>query len=237
MMHISFNILYQFLWQNYIFGSGIKFLVSACSNFVLALFYGPLLVSCLIKNPILRIENHSMFLPLRFRQVDGNNNSWKILLPNTALSFFWEDLGRQHLLEVVVDGADESSSDIYSIDEISDHQPINMTGPGTAIRVTVLKEEKVNVVKITDWMPESERAVKGSQITTSSVPQISGNESYQQPSSDSECEFHVVIELAELGISLIDHTPEEILYLSIQSLLLAYSTGLGSGFSRYVHLS
>jgi vacuolar protein sorting-associated protein 13A/C len=46
------------------------------------------------------------------------------------------------------------------------------------------------------------------------------------------CEFHVVLELAELGISVIDHTPEEILYLSVQNLLLAYSTGLGSGFSR-----
>ncbi|KAK7405830.1 hypothetical protein VNO78_07440 [Psophocarpus tetragonolobus] len=46
-------------------------------------------------------------------------------------------------------------------------------------------------------------------------------------------EFHINFDLAELGISIIDHTPEEILYLSVQNLVLAYSTGLGTGISRF----
>ncbi|KAH9766380.1 C2 domain-containing protein [Citrus sinensis] len=179
-----------------------------------------------------RIENCSMFLPIRFRQVDGTSDSWQFLLPNSAASFLWEDLGRRHLLEILVDGADPSKSEKYNIDEVSDHQAIKVDGgPARALRVTVLKEERTNIVKISDWMPENEPAAVLSRRIPSPLP---GSGSQQQQSlSLSDSEFHVIVELAELGISFIDHTPEEILYLSVRSLLLAYSMGLGSGFSRF----
>ncbi|XP_059643008.1 uncharacterized protein LOC132284858 [Cornus florida] len=182
-----------------------------------------------------RIENRSMFLPIRFRQVDGASDSWRSLLPNAAASFQWENLGRPRLLELLVDGADPLKSEKYNIDEISDHQPIFVSGgPARALRVTILKEEKTNVVKISDWMPENEPLEIMNQRIRSSVSQISENDFQNQPSiSSSNSEFHVIIELAELGISIIDHTPEEILYLSVPNLLLSYSTGLDSGISRF----
>ncbi|PRQ39555.1 putative vacuolar protein sorting-associated protein [Rosa chinensis] len=177
-----------------------------------------------------RIENRSMFLPIRIRQVDGTFDSWTFLLPNSAASFLWEDLGRRRLLEMLVEGADSLESEMYDIDEISDHPPINVgSGSSRALRVTIIKEEKVNVVKISDWMPESEPTGILSRRHSSSLSQLSKQ---QQTASSSDCEFHIIVELAELGISIIDHTPEEILYLSIQNLLFAYSTGLGSGVSR-----
>ncbi|GKV06822.1 hypothetical protein SLEP1_g18658 [Rubroshorea leprosula] len=182
-----------------------------------------------------RIENHSMFLPLRCRQVDGTSDSWQLVLPNTAVSFLWEDLGRRHLLEVLVDGADTSRSEKYDIDKISDNQSFNATGGHSrALRVTVLKEEKANVVKIRDLLPENEPPALLNQRTSSSLSEFQGNKPHIQQSKNAlESEFHVDVELAELGVSIIDHTPEEILYLSVQSLLLASSTGLGSGISRF----
>ncbi|CAL1397515.1 unnamed protein product [Linum trigynum] len=182
-----------------------------------------------------RIENRSMFLPIRFRQVGGVGDSWKLLLPNSSSSFFWEDLGRKKFLELFIDGSNSSKSLTFDIDEISDHQPIEEEdGPSRALRVTVVKEDKVNVVKISDWMPESEPTGAVGIRGPSSSSQLPGNDYQQQQfQSNSDSEFHVILELAELGISIIDHTPEEILYLSVQNLLLAYSTGLGSGFSRF----
>uniref|UniRef100_A0A6N2LUY9 PH domain-containing protein n=1 Tax=Salix viminalis TaxID=40686 RepID=A0A6N2LUY9_SALVM len=180
-----------------------------------------------------RIENRSLFLPIRFRQVDGTSESWKLLLPNAAASFLWEDLGRPRILELLVDGTDSPKSLKYNIDEILDHQPSHAEGqPARALRVTVLKEDKMNIVRISDWMPENELPIIGGRVQPP-LSQLSGNDSLQQqlPSAIG-CEFHVVLELAELGISVIDHTPEEILYISVQNLLLAYSTGLESGFSR-----
>ncbi|KAK3187926.1 hypothetical protein Dsin_027487 [Dipteronia sinensis] len=180
-----------------------------------------------------RIENCSMFLPIRFRQVDGTSNSWQFLLPNAAASFLWEDLGRRHLFEILVDGAETSKSEKYNIDEIVDHQPVKTEG--RALRVTVIKEEKTNVVKISDWMPENEPAATMGRRIRSALPQLPGNDSQeqQQSLSSTDSEFHVIVELADLGISIIDHTPEEILYLSVQNLFVAHSAGLGSGFSRF----
>lgn len=171
---------------------------------------------------------------MRFRQADGTNDSWKLLLPNTAVSFLWEDLGRRHLLELLIDGSDSSKTDKYDIDEISDQQLVSATGgPSKALRVTVVKEEKINVVLIRDWMPENEpgRYLVGRHMSPlSNPPRIDFFSS--ESASISNCEYHIIMELAELGISLVDHTPEEILYLSVQNLLLAYSTGLDSGISR-----
>ncbi|PPS09246.1 hypothetical protein GOBAR_AA11376 [Gossypium barbadense] len=198
--------------------------------------WGWIRLGCRCSGQILRlwIENRSIFLPILFQQVDGTSDSWHFLLPNTAVSFLWEDLGRRHLLEILADGADPSRSGKYNIDEIFDHLPIDVAGPAQALRITILKEEKVNVVKISDWMPENEPPVIISQMIPSTLSELSRSESHQQqPRSTSECEFHFIVEFAELGVSIIDHTPEEILYLSLQNVHLAYSSGLGSGLSRF----
>ncbi|KAH0638247.1 hypothetical protein KY289_038162, partial [Solanum tuberosum] len=179
-----------------------------------------------------RVENRSLFLPIRFRQVDGANDSWKFLPPNASASFSWEDLGRRRLLEVMIDGSDPAASLTYNIDEIFDHHPIHVSGgPKKALHVIIQKEEKVNVVKISDWMPEN-ATYSILNRNLSLLPSSGSSSVSEQTLSNSESEFHVIVEVAELGLSVIDHTPEEILYLSVQSLVLSYSTGLGSGVSR-----
>lgn len=179
-----------------------------------------------------RIENRSMFLPFHFRQIDGGDDSWCCLLPCTSASFSWEDLGRQRILEVLVDGTDSKESAKYNIDEVRDYQPVQVDGqPTKAVRVTILKEEKMNVVMLRDWMPDNDP--RATSITSSSSPQTTISRNNDQPSvSTSDCEFHLTLELTELGLSIIDHIPEEILYLSVQNLLLSHSSGLGSGISR-----
>lgn len=173
-----------------------------------------------------------MFLPVRFRQVDGSGDSWRSLLPNSSTYFLWEDLGRQKLLEILIDGSDSVTSQKYNIDEIFDHEPVHDGGNMSALRVTIMKEGKTNVVKISDWMPENEPSATSNSIP-SSMLHVSGNSLQPQQSiTSSECEFHFILEVSELCLSIIDHTPEEILYLSVQNLLLSHSTGLGSGISR-----
>lgn len=179
-----------------------------------------------------RIENRSMFLPIRFRQVDGTDDSWRSLSPNSSASFFWEDLGRRRLLEVLVDGTDPLRSEIYNIDEIMDHQPLQTSsGPTRALRLTVLKEGKVHVMQISDWMPENDvSAVVHGRVP---LPMFQPSDNDYNQSSAMDSEFHVTLELAELGLSIIDHMPEEILYLSVQNLVLSYSSGLDAGISRF----
>lgn len=179
-----------------------------------------------------RIENRSLFLPVRFRQVGNSYGYWHYLPPNSAASFFWEDLGRQHLLQVLVDGADPINSQEYNIDELKDHQPIETSiGPARALRLMIIKEGKLQITRISDLMPENDAPI----ITHERVPlpvfEPSEND-YKQSSSRLNDEFHIIFELAEFGLSITDHMPEEILYLSIQSLIFSYSSGLDSGVSR-----
>ncbi|KAG9446693.1 hypothetical protein H6P81_012821 [Aristolochia fimbriata] len=180
-----------------------------------------------------RLENQSVFIPLCFRQVDGTVDSWRPLSPNSSTAFFWEDLGRKRVLEIVVEGADPSKSQKYNIEEVAEHQPLRVSGgPVTALCVSILKEGKMYVVKIRDWMPSNEPEVLSLRQTPLTSPRPSEVDQLQS-SLASECEFHVIVELADFGLSVIDHTPEEILYLSLQNFLLSYSTGLGSGISRF----
>uniref|UniRef100_A0A7N0UXF0 PH domain-containing protein n=1 Tax=Kalanchoe fedtschenkoi TaxID=63787 RepID=A0A7N0UXF0_KALFE len=181
-----------------------------------------------------RIENRSVFLPVQFRQVDGTSESWRSLLPNTAVGFAWEDLGRRRLLEILADGAHSSKSTTYNIDEVYDHQPIHIdTGPARALRVTISKEDKINVIKISDWLPENEPAAEMVRSLSLLSSQNQNDVPHQHSLPTSNIEFHFTVEVAELGLSVVDHTPEEILYLSIQNLLVSHSTGLGSGISRF----
>ncbi|AQK59115.1 calcium-dependent lipid-binding family protein [Zea mays] len=179
-----------------------------------------------------RVENRSMFLPIRFRQFGGDDHSWRNLLPNSSASFFLEDLSRRHLLEVLVDGTDPMNSMTYDINVVMDHQPLtNSDALKKALRVTVLKEGKLNVIQIIDWLPDNRNRGQITERMLSPIFQPSEVD-YGQSSPDLDSEFHVTLELTELGISVIDHMPEEVLYLSVQQLLLAYSSGIGSGVNR-----
>jgi vacuolar protein sorting-associated protein 13A/C len=173
-----------------------------------------------------------MFLPIRFRQVGGDDYSWRCLPPNSSAPFFWEDIGRKRLLEVLVDGTDSTNSMTYDIDVVMDHQPLtNSGGLKKALCVTVLKEGKLHVTQISDWLPDNRNRRQTIERMLSPIFQPSEAD-YGQSSPDLDSEFHVTLELTELGISVIDHMPEEILYLSVQQLLLAYSSGMGSGINR-----
>ncbi len=173
-----------------------------------------------------------MFLPVRFRQVGGDDYSWRSLPPNSSASFFWEDIGRRRLLEVLVDGSDPTTSMTYDIDVVMDHQPLAASSRvKKALRVTVLKEGKFHVTQINDWLPDNRTREQTTERLLSPIFQPSEVDSGQS-SPDLDSEFHVTLELTEFGLSIIDHMPEEILFLSVQQLLLAYSSGMGSGINR-----
>ncbi|KAK1259991.1 hypothetical protein QJS04_geneDACA015489 [Acorus gramineus] len=156
-----------------------------------------------------RIENRSLFLPVRFRQAGGTDDSWQSLPPNAAAAFFWEDIGRKRILEVLVDGTDPLKSEKYNIDEIKDHQPMPVVGgPVRALRLSVSKEGKTYVSRISDWMPESVPLEVMNMRVPMPLSQLSGSDFKKSP-LDVESEFHITFELTELGISIIDNMPEE----------------------------
>ncbi|KAI5061209.1 hypothetical protein GOP47_0023714 [Adiantum capillus-veneris] len=183
-----------------------------------------------------RIENHSLVFPICVRQAGGSHESWQSLPPGSAVPFAWEDLQRVHKLEIIVDGTDLSNSRTYHIDQCTSYLPITTEGtPVAAFYVNTVREDSTQVVKVGDWMPSNKELPiipYGSTKRSGSQDQSLLHETQPSCHQEIEDQMHVVLELAELGVSIVDHTPEEILYLSLQNFTLAYSTGLGSGISR-----
>lgn len=174
------------------------------------------------------MENRSAVLPIRFRQAGSHQSSWNTLLPGSSVSFAWEDLLRNHLLEVLPDGYDPKISIEYNLDEPFDYQPFPSVRGEVAppLRATVLSEGSTRVFKVADYIP----GTGNMSMVVAGSPDI--HRSLAPEFYNLENQFHISIELSEFGLSIVDYTPEELLYVSIQNLVLSYATGLGSGTSR-----
>lgn len=167
---------------------------------------------------------------ISFRQAGSDDSSWKVLAPGSSASFAWEDLLRNHLLEILPEGYDPQHFVEYNIDEPSDYHPFpSIRGAAPVpLRATVISEGFSKVLKVADCTPSTSNmslVVAG----TPTTPRTPAPDFHNL-----ENQFHTSIELAEFGLSIVDYTPEELLYVSIQNLVLSYATGLGSGTNRQV---
>ncbi|XP_024542530.1 uncharacterized protein LOC9648284 isoform X1 [Selaginella moellendorffii] len=173
-----------------------------------------------------RIENKST-VSINYRQEGTSSESWQHLPAGSCDTFAWEDLDLPRMLEINVEGADPHSSQTYKIDEARTHQLITSSSPGPVLQVKVHRDGAIHLVSVTNSItrPEDMSIVPVSSSSTQ-LPE-------RTQTSQAENQFHTSIELAELGLSIVDHTPEELLYLSVINFFVSYSTGLGSQISRF----
>eukprot|EP00897_Mesotaenium_endlicherianum_P008373 jgi/Mesen1/7564/ME000392S06833 len=195
-----------------------------------------------------RIENRSILLPIRFRQAGGNDESWQQLQAGASVAFAWEDLQRERLLELMVDGADPATARKVPIDDEGEHEPPTQggAGPVAALRVAVTREPaRVVCVRVSDWKPCDSMgamvmspggALGGSSSSSSSALSAScrAAEAASMTAADESGggKMFVLLSLDEFGLSIVDHTPEELLYFSMQSANLSYETNSKTGSSR-----
>ncbi|XP_024384462.1 uncharacterized protein [Physcomitrium patens] len=175
-----------------------------------------------------RVENLSTVIPIKFRQAGGDDSLWKVLLPGSSASFGWEDLLRSHLLEILPEGHDPQNSIKFNLDELFDYRPFPSVRGGIAasLRATVVSEGFTRVFKVMDCNPSTSNMPLAI-IGTPTTPRTLSPDFHSL-----ENQIHTSIELSEFGLSIVDHTPEELLYVSIQNLVVSYATGLGSGTNR-----
>lgn len=176
------------------------------------------------------MENLSTVIPIKFRQAGGDDSLWKVLLPGSSASFGWEDLLRSHLLEILPEGHDPQNSIKFNLDELFDYRPFPSVRGGIAasLRATVVSEGFTRVFKVMDCNPSTSNMPLAI-IGTPTTPRTLSPDFHSL-----ENQIHTSIELSEFGLSIVDHTPEELLYVSIQNLVVSYATGLGSGTNRQV---
>eukprot|EP00850_Spirogloea_muscicola_P018627 SM000173S02996 [mRNA] locus=s173:28246:52241:- [translate_table: standard] len=185
-----------------------------------------------------RIENRTAVLPLKVRQAGPRDSTWLLLQPGSSASFAWEALQSSRLLEVMVEGASAGSASTFDITEPGDQKPaVTSSGAVAAIHVLVAQELLgLTVACICDWHPGD--SMEGALALTSSLQEeVSASTRMQQQAEaaaneSSENQYHIQLHLEDFGLSVVNHTPLELLYVSMQTAIFSYSTGLGSGISR-----
>lgn len=189
-----------------------------------------------------KIENRSMLLPIKFRQMGSSEEAWQLLQAGSSSAFAWEDLRHDQKIELMVEGADPITARQLSIDQEADVEPPTaQKEPVAALSVSIRQEfSGVMRVRITDWTPSDAYPEDWSQVTSPFDPAaasgrpttgaVSANEANGAGGSGSS--FSVQLHLDEFGLSLIDQTPEELLYLSMHSAHASYESNASTGAGR-----
>ncbi|GJP54206.1 hypothetical protein CLOM_g13301 [Closterium sp. NIES-68] len=189
---------------------------SACRYhviFTLAPPYGPY-----------KIENRSEVFPVRFRQAGAADDSWEALQLSACKSFAWEDLRGLRLLELLVEGAESSTARRVAIDDEAVLEPT--TGPSgrpvAPLLVTVAREPApcgggcVMRVCLHDWRPCDPSLLDLALSLT--PPSLHGAPLALTAGGEGGSAVE------EFGVSVVDHAPEELLYVSCTAALLSYET-------------
>ncbi|CAI6011354.1 unnamed protein product [Closterium sp. NIES-65] len=189
-----------------------------------------------------RIENRSQLFPVRYRQAGAGDEAWEALAVGAAKSFAWEDGRGLRLLELMVDGAHSSTARRVAIDDPAVLEPAtNASGrPVAPLLVTVAREPApsgggcVMRVCLHDWRPSDPSLVHlalsltPSSLLTAPPPALTvGSEgssavaTAEGAGGGGERRVVVVVEVEECGVSVVDATPEELLYISMTGALLS----------------
>lgn len=173
-----------------------------------------------------RIENRTNMKLIKHRQSGLNDDAWQLLKPLSTMNFAWEDPYGQHLLDVLVEHADTSSILTVDIDKVGDFYPRDGSVT-TGIWIRVIEVHDIKVVRFFDDKRNPQ------EIYTSEETAQAGNDvepvlQKQNRTQSSTTPLELILELGNVGVSIVDQRPKEILYLYLQRVFISYSIGYTS---------
>lgn len=183
--------------------------------------------------PFARIENHCTALPIRIRQVGTSADDWEQIQPGESVPFTWPEISGEKRLEVV--GGSLKTSIKMDIDQegVQDSITHFESTPVAPLVIHVSKIDSVMLVQFLDLKPSQSEETQAQSLTELDSDSEVRDKALLQVQERSGSTFSFIFKLDDLGISVVDHSPEELLYISMQSGLLAYDSD-ATGGSRFV---
>ncbi len=153
--------------------------------------------------------------------------------PHSTTSFAWEHPQGLQLLEVVADGMEASDALKYDINKTGNQPVLTFDGvTSSSVCVRVLELGEIKAVRFFDQ--ELEVVDAGSSSNNKEGKEIilareGSAEAVQEDEvkRDVPSQLEIVFGIEKFGLSVIDHKPQEILFLSLQKVGITYSAGLG----------
>ena len=173
-----------------------------------------------------RIENHTNMKLIKHCQSGLDDDAWQLLKPLSTMNFAWEDPYGQHLLDVLVEHTAISSILTVKIDKVGDFYPQDgFVTTGICIRVIEVHDIKVVMFFDDKRNPQKIYTAEENAQAANAVESVF---QVQRRTQSSTTPLEIILEVGDMGVSIVDQTPKEILYLYLQRVFISYSTGYTS---------
>lgn len=176
-----------------------------------------------------RIENRIPNMKINIRQSTLGDDAWVTIHPLSSINFAWEVPYGPNLIDICLQNGNNISFQNISLENATGSYAglrkegfdfhITESGDKRNVRIIDIKKD---LTELLDKQPTNES------ISNGDGPSLVEKMKTTAP----PVEF--IIELGVVGISLVDHRPRELLYLSLEKVFVSYSSGYdGGSTSRY----
>ncbi|KAA8522113.1 hypothetical protein F0562_012573 [Nyssa sinensis] len=175
-------------------------------------------------NGPIRIENRTISKTISIRQSGFGDDAWIKIGPLSTTNFSWEDPYGQRLIDAEIYSG--NSTVAWKLD-------LDKTGPCTAdnselgLFFHVVEMGDIMVARFIDDRTIRSSSNEGSRFLTPVGNW--GNSHMQSRTQDDATPLELIVELAVVGLSLVDHKPKELSYLYLDRVFISYSTGYDGG--------
>ena len=154
------------------------------------------------------------------------NDAWQLLKPLSTMNFVWEDPYGQHLLDVLVEHTGISSILTVEIDKVGDFYPQD----GSITTVICIRVIEVHDIKVVMFFDDKRNPQKiyTAEENAQAANAVESVFQVQSRTQSSTTPLEIILEVGAMGVSIVDQTPKEILYLYLQRVFISYSTGYTS---------
>ena len=163
---------------------------------------------------------------IKHHQSGLDDDARQLLKPLSTMNFAWEDPYGHHLLDVLVEHTGISSILTVEIDKVGDFYPQDASVT-TGICIRVIEVHDIKVVRFFDDKrnPQKIYTAEENAQAANAVESVFQVQSRKQSSTTP---LEIILEVGAMGVSIVDQTPKEILYLYLQRVFISYSTGYAS---------
>ncbi|XP_057978559.1 uncharacterized protein LOC131164992 isoform X2 [Malania oleifera] len=172
----------------------------------------------------IRIENRTFSKMIQIRQSGFGDDAWIQLEPLSTTNFSWEDPYGQKLIDTVVNTGSSIAVWQFDLEKAGVHSAEDGV---LRIKFHVADMGDIKVARFTEDGTLGQDSHESIWFLT---PAGKWEISHMQGNMQSNTlPVEIIIDLAIVGVSVIDHRPRELCYLYLERVFISYSTGYDSG--------
>lgn len=152
---------------------------------------------------------------ISIRQAGFGEDYWILLQPLSATNFSWENPYGQRFIDTKVDGGYSTGTWTLDLDKTGQYS-LDDGEQDLRIRVHVVEMGEVKVARFID-----QRTVLNKNTQE--------NTNLREVRQTRSTPLELIVELAVVGLSLVDHRPKELSYLYLERVFVCYSNGYDGG--------